>query len=111
MNPRWILIGFQLFLIAAIFAACQIRSRRRLTTNVRSLANEEGSLRQCVRTVQFRSCRGRSSVIDRVVDEMQGRGWHYLGPASVGFLESLRSWGGAVRLHFARTDQCQSLVE
>jgi hypothetical protein len=55
---------------------------------------------------------GKQCEIDGRIRDMQGKGWTYLKMSEVSPWISLRSWGGAVRLHFFRsTTQAISIAK
>jgi hypothetical protein len=41
--------------------------------------------------------------MDTKIAEMQRQGWTFLRASSASFLRAMRSWGGAMTLHFIRT--------
>lgn len=41
--------------------------------------------------------------MDAKIAEMHQQGWTFLRASSAGFLRAMRSWGGALTLHFIRT--------
>lgn len=104
MNPLWMIVLFQVFAFLTMYVACRFTSRARIRANVRRFTQTSGTVRRCATTVQFQSAFGRSHVIGSVVDDMRQKEWQYLGAESVGFLDGMRSTGGALRLHFVRVD-------
>lgn len=106
MTPEYIFLLMQPFLfLTGVFIACRWSPARRNREKVAAQlleANPGAELLDEVLALQSNWRDGKQGEIDRRIREMQDLGWTYLKTSEVWPWISLRSWGGAMRLHFLR---------
>ena len=109
MNPLLVIVAIPPLVFVSMNLFRRWSCRRKVRTNLMrySVADQ---LRQRQSTIVFfHSVFGRSQTLATVVEKMRGEGSDYLGAEPVNEFVSLRSWGGALRLHFISANAPQPI--
>lgn len=90
--------------VACAFIVFAIR-RFRMERRARALLNQYPRAEQTSVCLQFYSPFpwDKQREMDAKIAEMHQQGWTFLRASSANFLRAMRSWGGAMTMHFIRT--------
>ncbi|MFO1043004.1 MAG: hypothetical protein U0941_14535 [Planctomycetaceae bacterium] len=106
MTPEslFLLIQPLIFLTMVLVAGRWSPARRAQEVRAAKLIAENPNADRCEEVVALQStwASGKQDEIDRRIQVMKHDGWTYLKMSEVSPWISLRTWGGAVRLHFLR---------
>jgi len=95
-----VVIGASVVIAGAGYLLSSYVSRWTIRANLLAFTADDQPTERHSLTVSFHALSDRPKAVLDTVAEKRLEGWHYLGAEPVPPLQSLRSWGGALRLQF-----------
>ena len=105
MDPLLVLVLAPVVISLLVLTVVVLPRRIRMERHARSILAQHPGAEQTSVHLELHSTFAwdKQREMDAKIAEMHQEGWTFLRASSAGFFRAMRSWGGALTLHFIRT--------